>query len=368
KINENDSFCKVSYLEVKKPKRIIYAVCGEGMGHAVRSGVIIEELIKKYDVMIFSSDRAYKYLNKKFDNVYEIGGFNTVYENNEVKNRKTLFNAIKETPNNLKEGYGILFKKAREFRPNIIISDFENYSSTLSKIINVPLLSVDNIQMITKTKIDYPPESQREMLKAKGVIKSYIIRPQRYILTSFFFPEIKNPEKTVVYPPVIRNKIRNLKTSYQDYVLVYQTSDSNNKLIKDLKKLDEKFIIYGFNKNKTEDNLTFRKFNENQIYNDMKDAKAVLTNGGFTFITEAITLKKPIYSIPAKGNFEQLINGFYVEKLGYGKMYRELDVKKLKEFLSNLKIYQKTLSKVKTEDNSKIIEEIEKSIEKYSVN
>ncbi|KZX15019.1 GalNAc(5)-diNAcBac-PP-undecaprenol beta-1,3-glucosyltransferase [Methanobrevibacter cuticularis] len=349
-------------------KRIIYSVCGEGMGHAVRSGVILEELIKKYDVIIFSSDRAYEYLNKKFENVFEIGGFNTVYKNNRVQNTKTLFNAIKETPTNLKEGYGILFKKAREFKPDIIISDFENYSSILSKIINVPLISIDNVQMITKTHIEYPPESQREMLKAKGVIKSYIIRPRRYIITSFFYPEIKNPEKTAVFPPVIRDKVRNLKTSYRDYILVYQTSSNNVKLVNALKDIDEKFIVYGFNKKEVDENLTFRKFNEDQIYDDMKNAKAVLTNGGFTFITESITLKKPIYSVPAKGNFEQLLNGFYVEKLGYGKMNRELNLKEVKEFLNNLERYQKTLAKVEVQDNSKILQEIERSIEKYSVN
>lgn len=218
---------------------------------------------------------------------------------------------------------------------------------------------------MTKTKIEYPPDSQREMLKAKGIVRSYILHPQRYILTSFFFPEIKDPKKTVIYPPIIRDKIRNLETSYEDYVLVYQTSAANEKLVNTLKGLDEKFIIYGFNKEEKDDNLTFRKFNEDQIYEDMKDAKAVLTNGGFTFITEAITLKKPIFSIPAKGNFEQLLNGFYVDKLGYGKMYRDLDIDQLQEFLNNLEEYRNTLSQVKSEDNSKIIKEIKESIENY---
>ncbi len=35
------------------------------MGHAIRSSVIIDRIKDKYDVYIFSSDRAYKYLNEK---------------------------------------------------------------------------------------------------------------------------------------------------------------------------------------------------------------------------------------------------------------------------------------------------------------
>ncbi|MDR0911148.1 MAG: glycosyltransferase [Methanobrevibacter sp.] len=347
-------------------KKIFYGVCGEGMGHGIRSGVIIEELLKYYDVWIFSSDRAYKYLNEKFDNVYEIGGFNTVYENNEVKNKKTLLKAAKIAPSNLKEGYEILFKLAMEIHPNIIITDFENYSSMLSKLLNIPLLSVDNIHMITKTHIKYPHKYRKQVLKAKGVIKSYMIRPKKYILTSFFLEDVKNDEKAVIYPPVLRNEIQKLKTSYEDYIFIYQTNTTNTNMIEELKKIDAKFIIYGYDEDKIDDNLTFRAFNEDKIYEDLKASKAVISNGGFTFITEAIYLKKPIYSIPAKGNFEQLLNGLYVEKLNYGVMREDFNLNDFKKFLKNLDKYKKYLNNTKNHDNKAIFKEIRESIEKYS--
>ena len=86
---------KAKKTKIRDKKVIFYCICGEGMGHAIRSSVIIDRIKDKYDVYIFSSDRAYKYLNEKFDNVYKIGGFNTVYINNKVSNTKTLMNAIK---------------------------------------------------------------------------------------------------------------------------------------------------------------------------------------------------------------------------------------------------------------------------------
>ncbi|MDR2830098.1 MAG: glycosyltransferase [Methanobrevibacter sp.] len=352
---------------LENTKKIFYSICGEGLGHAIRSGVIVEELLKKYDVYVFSSDRAYKYLSGKFNNVFEIGGFNTIYQDNSVKNRKTLYKAIKDTPSNLKENYAILYKKARELKPNIIITDFENYSNILAKLLGIPILSVDNIHIITKARIDYPKKSQREMLKSKGVIKSFMIRPKKYILTSFFYPEVKNPDKVIILPPIIRNEIRKLIPNVGDHIFIYQTSPTNKKLINSLKKIDEKFIIYGFNEDEIRDNLTFRKFNETMIYDDMKDSKAVITNGGFSLITEAIYLKKPIYSIPTKGNFEQLLNGFYVEKLGYGIMNHDVNTKSIEKFLSNLSVYQENLKKVTNMDNTEIIEEIERSIEEFAI-
>ena len=205
------------------------------MGHAIRSSVIIDRIKDKYDVYIFSSDRAYKYLNEKFDNVYKIGGFNTVYINNKVNNTKTLINALKRNPLNIKEGYEELYKKARKLSPDVIVTDFEIYATMVSKLLSIPLISLDNIHMITQTAIDYPPKHQGEMLKAKGVIKSYVIKPKIHILTSFFYPKIKPKKRAVLYPPVIREDILKLEPTIEDHIIVYQTSKESVKLVEQLK-------------------------------------------------------------------------------------------------------------------------------------
>ena len=347
-------------------KRIFYSVCGEGMGHAIRSSVILEHLTKKYDVYIFSSERAYEFLASKFDNVFEIGGFNTVYENNVVRTKKTFFKALKANPTNLKEGYNVLYKECKRIKPNIIISDFENYSSMLSKIMNIPLISLDNIHMLTQCEYDYPPNHRADMLTAKAVTKSYILRPKRHIITSFFYPPLKHPKMTALYPPVLREEIMKLEPVEGEHVLVYQTAESSINLMEELKKLDYKFIVYGFNKDEVDENLTYRSFNEEQIFEDMRTAKAIIVNGGFTMISEAIYLKKPIYSTPAHKNFEQILNGFYVEKLGFGEYHDKLDVKKIESFLDNLDKYQENLNKVEPWDNTEILKDLDLSIEKYS--
>lgn len=358
-------------LKVKIPKNrekkiIFYTVCGEGLGHAIRSSVMIDAIKDKYDIYIFSSDRSYKYLKEKFNNVFEIGGFNTIYENNEVANKKTFYNAVKSNPRNLKNSYEILYKKAKELKPNVIITDFEIYGSIVSNLLKIPLISLDNIHMITQTKIDYPPKHNSTMLKAKAIIKGYVIKPKVHILTSFFYPKIKPKKRAVLYPPVLREAILKLKPTQENHIVVYQTSAKNQKLVQQLKNLDEKFIVYGFNQEKVDENLEFRKFSEIQLYNDLSTAKAVIANGGFTFISESLYLKKPTFSIPASGNFEQVLNGFYVEKLGFGQYNEGIHVPKIKNFLNKLDVYQEKLNKIKKTDNKGIINELIYRIEKYS--
>lgn len=351
---------------LSKRKTIFYCICGEGMGHAIRSKVIIENLIKKYDIYIFSSNNAYNYLNEKFDNVYEIGCFNTVYENNKVNNTKTFVKAMKENPNNLKEGYNIIYKKAKHLKPNIMITDFENYGSMVATILNIPLISIDNIHMISDTKIDYPQKFYIEMLKAKTIIKTYVPKSKIHILTSFFYPKVRSDKKAILFPPVLREEIFKLKPEDNNYILVYQTSKESIKLIKKLKRLDENFIVYGFNKEETDENLTFKLFNDNVFFEDLSKAKAVICNGGFTLISESIYLKKPIFSIPAQGNFEQILNGFYVQKLGFGEFNETMNIKKIAKFLTRLDKYKTKLNKIKKTNNEGILKEIEYCIEKYS--
>ncbi|MEE3489534.1 MAG: MJ1255/VC2487 family glycosyltransferase [Methanobrevibacter sp.] len=370
----DDSIQKVnaarSRFKIRKnrPKKVVfYCICGEGMGHAIRSGVILDRIKEKYDVHIFSSDRAYEYLNSKFDNVHEIGGFNTVYINNKVNDFKTLANALKRNPTNMKIGYEHLYKLARSLRPDVIVTDFEIYASMVSKLLNIPMISLDNIHMITQAKIHYPPNKRIEMLKAKGVIKAYVVKPKFHILTSFFYPPVRAKKHAVIYPPVIREDILKLEPTNGDHIVVYQTSKESVKLVRKLKSLkNEKFIVYGFNVNKTDGNLTYKEFNEDVFYDDLASAKAVICNGGFTFISEAISLKKPIYSVPAIGNFEQALNGYYVERLGFGEYHEIMSAARVKSFLNKLPEYQKNLSKVKKTNNDGIIKELVYRIEKYS--
>ena len=366
KINTTKS--QIKSLRRRRDKKVVfYSVCGEGMGHAIRTGVIVDRLKEKYDVYIFSSDRAYKYLKSKFDNVYEIGGFNTVYSNNKVRNLKTLSDALKKNPTNMKIGYETLYRKAAQLKPDVIVTDFEIYATTVAKLRGIPLISLDNIHMITQTKIDYPKNHIGEMLTAKGVIKTYVVKPKVHILTSFFYPKIKPGKNAVIYPPIIREDILKLEPTHGDHIIVYQTSRESKRLVQNLKSIkDEQFIVYGFNVNKTDCNLTYKKFNEDKFYEDLASSKAVICNGGFTFITEAIHLKKPIYSVPAIGNFEQTLNGFYVQKLGYGEYHENMSPKKVEGFLKRLPKYEKRLAKVKKTNNDGIVRELIYRIEKYS--
>lgn len=348
-------------------KRIIYSVCGEGMGHAIRAKVILHHLTKKHEVHIFASDRAYTYLSQHFDNVYEIGGFNTVYEDNEVQNTKTFIKGMKDLPGDLKKSLRLMYSVAKAVKPQVIISDFEFYSNLLSKILRLPLISLDNMHVLTQAELDVPSEFRTERIAAEGVVRSFIQLPAVYLITSYFYPPLKNPEKSKYFPPVLREEIMNLKPYKGDHVLVYQTSDSNWKLLEILKKFDDEFIVYGFHQEGRDENLRFKKFNEDEFFQDLAQARAVITNGGFTLISEALYLGKPVLSVPVKKQFEQILNAIYLERLGYGEFHQDLEEEDIANFLSNLEKYRKNIDLTfKHDNNQSILEELDLLLDKYA--
>lgn len=346
--------------------RIFYSLCGEGLGHAIRSAVVIEFLINEgYDLVVFASDRAYDYLNSKFENVYYIGGFNTVYENNSVRNKKTFAYNMKDVPSDLKNNMSMMYKLAKNFKPDIIVSDFEFYANLLSHMLRIPLISIDNMHVLTEAKYSSPNKYIKDRIFSEAVVHAFIQKADRTLIYSYFYPELKN-EDTRYVNPIIRDEIINLKPTVGRHILVYQTSNSNEELIQLLKdNPDKEFIIYGFNMDKREDNLLFRKFSEKQLYDDFKSAWCVITNGGFSFITEALQLEKPVLSIPVNKQFEQILNAIYIDRLGYGEHHDMINQEILDNFLANITQYRKNIRENfhKLKNNHETLNELKNAID-----
>ena len=81
--------------------RILYGVVGEGMGHATRSRVVLEELVKEHEVHIVVSGRAQRYLAERFENVHNIWGLTIAYEGNAVRSWQTLLQNAEGRPDRL---------------------------------------------------------------------------------------------------------------------------------------------------------------------------------------------------------------------------------------------------------------------------
>ena len=343
--------------------KILYGVPGEGMGHATRSKVVIDYLISKgHELRIVASDRAFKFLDKSFPGlVIEIKGFHFAYKNAEVSKSGTFMLILKSAAKNL------VFNKTQKqlleqnFAPDMVISDFESFSFVYAKLHKLPIISIDNMQVMDRCKLDIKiaKEERNNYLLAKGIVKFKVPRCHHYFITSFFDAQIKKANTSLV-PPIIRKEIQAAKTSKGNHIIMYQTSSTLKTVKETLHQFpQEQFLVYGMNKDEQDKNITFKPFSEAGFIQDLASAKAVIANGGFSFISEAVYLKKPVYSFPINKQFEQWMNAAYIDKLGYGKHCNSLNAVDLRDFLGNLTLYEKQLKQYQQDANGVLFEALD---------
>jgi len=331
--------------------KILYGIVGEGMGHAIRSRAVIDHLIheENHEVAVVASGRAYDVLKENFPDVHQIWGLGMTYRDNEFKMVRSVVENVKHSLEGIPENIIRYFKIAQKFKPHCVISDFESWSYLYGVRHAIPVICIDNIQMIARCTHpdEFVRQHEKEFLVTKGFVKGKLPLCSHYYVTTFFYPDVRKPDTSLV-PPILRREILNAVPSEGDHVLVYQTSESATDLPGILKTIDRQFKVYGYRRDLTEDavegNIMLRPFDEGRFVEDLASARAVIANGGFTFLGEAVHLHKPVLSIPVKSQFEQILNAYYIERLGYGYTIDELDTSTIKHFLDNNEKYKENLS------------------------
>jgi len=370
--------------------RILYGVVGEGMGHAIRSKVVLEHLrASGHDVKIVVSGRAHALLAKHFDDVVEISGFPLVYEQNVLDTDATARKILSNAPLYALDNIDAYVRDVSPFDAQAVITDFDSFAHLYALRHRVPLLSIDNQHAITR--LEHPADifvvrdASGEVVRdytadfdlAYRVVSAKISRAHHYLVTTFFFPPIKPKlqHNTSLFPPILRPEIIDAKkrATLGDHVLVYQTSASYAALLDHLAGMKGEFRVYGFIRPdappppgtpegddvRYAPNVLLRRFSETGFIDDMVTARAVVAGGGFTVLGEAVFLGKPVFSVPVQGHFEQIISARYLEKLGYGEHHDALTPDALASFLTKVDRYAKALERHVQDGNRALLAKVD---------
>ncbi|HET6923097.1 MAG TPA: MJ1255/VC2487 family glycosyltransferase [Anaeromyxobacteraceae bacterium] len=344
--------------------RILYGVVGEGMGHAMRSRVVLDELTREHQVQVVVSGRAHDYLEARQGDrlgVTRIWGLTMVYEDNEVRKLRTVLQNVKGAfagglPKNVKA----YFDLATRFDPEVVVSDFETWSYLFAKSRGLPVISIDNQQVINRCT--HAPEilagHEADFRLTKAVVKAKLPGCFHYLVTTFFYPPVRKP-RTTLHPPVLRAEILAARPEPGHHLLVYQTSTSYADLLEVLRRSGVECRVYGVRRGiqeeQVEGNLRFRPFSETGFVEDLRTARGVLSNGGFTLMGEAVYLRKPMLSVPVKKQLEQILNARYLASLGYGLAADEVTPAVLGRFLERLPDLARALGGYRQDGNRALL-------------
>ncbi len=353
--------------------RILYGVVGEGMGHAMRSRVVIDELRRRHDLQVVVSGRAYEYLRSRIAGagpgtlpaaVDRIWGYTLVYEDNEVSRFKTavqnLKGAVTGWPHNIRTYVEI----AERFQPEVVISDFETWSFLFAQRHALPVISVDNMQIINRCK--HPPEvlaGLKDFELTRAIVKAKVPGAFHYHVTTFFYPPVRK-ERTTLHPPILRPEILAARPEPGEHLLVYTTTGlADPALAEVLRRSGRECRIYGMRRDLSnelvEGPLRYRPFSEAGFIDDLRTARGVIASAGFTLMGEAVYLRRPMLAVPVAGQIEQVLNARYLEREGYGMAAEAVDDARLGAFLERLPDCERRLAGYQQDGNQDLLDALE---------
>lgn len=337
--------------------KILYSVMGEGFGHAIRSKVIIQHLSKKHDIGVFASGKAFEYL--KDIKAEKIESLHLEYRTNRVLYFKTLLANVKKR-REVFRSYNKISKKIKSFKPELFICDFEPLGNYAAFFNGVPCLSIDNQHFIMHGRF---PKHKRHFLSfiMTCIMAHLLIIKAKYKIIFSLLPQ-KQKKRIFFYKPILRDIVRKFKPCGGDYFFVYQTTDSNARLIGELKKINNNFVVYGYNKTGKERNITFKKFSEKEMLKDLSGSRAAILGGGFATISEALYYNKPVLCTPIKNQFEQTVNALIIEKERWGSYSEEISAEKIENFIKELPKYKKISDH---DDREEVLNKIDEIIAEF---
>jgi uncharacterized protein (TIGR00661 family) len=343
--------------------RVLYGVNGEGLGHATRSEVSIGGLqASGHDVRVMASGAAFRYLGDRLGNVNEVFGPTFAMEDGEIRRWASVTHTMTAMRRELPGSVRTWMEAVDEWAPDVVVTDFEPLSGIYARWSRTPLVCVDNIHMIDRCHHDEAiVEGAREDFRiARAVTRAMVPTAGDYVITTFFQPPLLRGRTSLV-PPIVRPAIVEATPTRGDHLVVY--SGGSEELIDVLRATGVPCRLYGMRDGPlvgtTDGAIQFCARSVDGFLEDLVTARGVVTGGGFSLLSEAVYLGKPVLSVPLRGQFEQLMNARYLEREGFGICAPTVDPATMTAFLDGLDGYHETLEAYEQDGNREALAEIE---------
>ncbi|CAM3387706.1 glycosyltransferase family protein [Empedobacter stercoris] len=301
--------------------RILYALQGTGNGHLARAQKILP-ILEEYgdlDVFVSGSNSQLQLENYQFKHHK---GLSLFY--NQVG--KVSYKKI------LKENsFKSFWKEVNHFpieQYDLIINDFEPITAHSARKKKKNSISLSHQASLL---FDETPKVKNKT--GETILKYYAPTTKQY---GFHFEAYNDS----IFLPIIRDKIRMLNPKVEDYYLVYLPSFHPSEIIEKLSFIkDSNWKVFSpfIRQISKQFNVEIYPIDERLFIKALENCKGILCGAGFELPAESIYLKKKLFVIPIKGQYEQLCNCVALKRLEVDYSY-DLNIEKLQRWVDSSKI------------------------------
>ena len=297
--------------------KILYGIQTTGNGHLTRAKEVISILNKRAEVdVILSGPKTNKIsLNHPIKHHYR--GLTFFYtKKGEIHWLKTLFK------NNFFKLFIDIFHCPLDSY-DLILNDFEPVTAWSCYLKNKKCVALSNQYSLFSDK---GPKLKKRFQTTLKMLRYFAPATYGYGLHFKKFDDN-------IFLPIIRKKIRKVKVSDMGYFLVYLPSYG----IEEIKNVliifpNSNWVVFSpeIEKSELENNIQWEPINETTFLKNIASCRGVVTSAGFSTLSEAMYLKKPILTTPIASQIEQAYNAEMIREMG-GKVIKKFSVKHKKE-------------------------------------
>lgn len=312
--------------------RALFLVNGLGLGNSTRCHAIIQRMIEHgANVEVITSGNGKWYFDGHRDTgrVHGIEAFYYASHKGRISIPRTLM-AVGEFRRIAKRNARVVEQVLDTFRPDVTLTD-SVYTTRPMKQRGIPIVALNNADVVHKSyrMFDAKPRSIAMQFYAIEEM-DYLFHRARVdmVLSPTLDPDLPEVGGNVrrIGPIVRRGYDSQPGTGPVRRVLVMLSGSRFGSAVA-LKETNYPFHIDVVGREAPKDmqlppNVVFHgRLKDNAAI--VRNADLVMVNGGFSAVSEAFALRKPMVVLPIPNHAEQWVNGRTIEKLGVGFMAHE---------------------------------------------
>ncbi|MBO6515990.1 MAG: glycosyl transferase [Bacteroidia bacterium] len=286
--------------------KILYGIQCTGNGHITRSIDLVKELKKHAEVDVLTSG-SHSEVSLPFAVKFPLKGLSYYF------GKHGSFDLLKTAFRNNAVRFLRELRSVPVGEYNMVISDFEPLTAWSAKRKTIYSVSLSNQASLTYK--DVPKPSAIRPL-SKWFIRSFCGTNQRYGL---FYKKYNN---SLFYPP-IREEVRSLKPSVENYNVVYLPFYGDNRILETLSLFPkEHWVVFSKHTKHAyqQHNVEVLPISNDAFLHALQNCKGVISSAGFGTTSEALYLKKKLLVIPMKNQYEQQCNAYALEQFGVTRL------------------------------------------------
>jgi uncharacterized protein (TIGR00661 family) len=333
--------------------RIIYGVNGTGHGHSIRA-LTIARYFRRHEFLFITWGDGLPLLSPHYP-VIECPNPESLVHNHRIDLVGTMKSGLWSLAHQISLKRRVL-EALERFQPDIAMNDYEFFLPRVCRQVGIPCLSMNHQIVVTCCSHPVPWSQLASYFTTSCLIKFLHSQASEFLAISFYRPPLRPGSRVKLLPPLLRESVLQHQPRTGEHIVAFQGYTTFKRFLPFLSAIPRTVKVYGFNSDHTEGNLHFKKFSEQGLLEDLSSCAYVICGGGHTLISEALYYGKPVLSFPVKNNFEQFLNAFYVEHLGYGcyspsfKPHEQL----IRAFDSDLERFRENIRRENFNGNSEI--------------